>query len=83
MTDYSKIKTIDELEFQIQRIERREEIQRNKLMGYVDFVVRQYHNVINAVDNMLIPLRNKITEYRNAISVVFRIGKAIFGRSKK
>ena len=82
MTDYSKIKTIDELEFQIQRIERREEIQRGKLMGYVDFVVRQYNNVVYTIDNMITPLRNKITEYRNAFSVMFRIGKALFGRKK-
>ena len=83
MIDYSKIKTIDELEAQIQRIERREEIQRERLMGYVEFVVRQYNNLVYAINNMVTPLRNKIIEYRNAIGVVFRIGKALFGRKQK
>ncbi|MBR1877374.1 MAG: hypothetical protein IJ814_00050 [Paludibacteraceae bacterium] len=82
MTDYSKIKTIDELDFQVQRIERREQIQRERLQGHVDFVVRQYNYLLTTIENVLIPIRNKINEYKNAISVVARIGKAIFGRKK-
>jgi len=82
MTDYSKIKTIDELEFHTQRIERREQIQRERLQGHVDYVVRQYNYMVAAVENVVKPIRDKVNEYRNAISVAARIGKALFGRKK-
>lgn len=83
MTDYSKIKTIDELEFQTQRIERRELIQREKLQGHVDFVVRQYNYVLSTIDNIVTPIRQKINEYRGVFTVIARVTKALFGRKNK
>jgi len=76
MTDYSKIKTIDELEYHIERLDRRAAIQRKRIEGHVDFVVRQYHYAINTIDAVLTPLRNTINEYRQTIRVVSRIVRA-------
>lgn len=80
MTDFSKIKTIDELDFQTRRMERRASIQRERIDGHVDFCVREYHHIVNTIDAVVAPIRNTIGEYRRTLRVIIRIVRALFGK---
>jgi len=82
MTDFSKIKTMDELEFQTNRMQRRATIQREKVEGHVEFVARQYHQIVGAIDAVVAPVRKTINEYRTTIRVVSRIAKAFLPKKK-
>ncbi len=80
MTDFSKIKTIDELDYQTTRLQRRADIQRERLNGHVDFVVRQYNYLVSSIDSIVTPIRNKVNEYRGVANVLFRLAKSLFGK---
>ena len=45
MTDFSQIKTLDQLEYQTQRLQRRADLQRRQLRGHFDFVIRGYRTL--------------------------------------
>lgn len=83
MTDFSKIQTIDELEYQTQRMERKAEIQYENIHAHVNFVVGQYTMIANAIDATVAPLRKAWNEYRTAFRVGARIVKAFMPRKKK
>ncbi len=80
MIDFSKIKTIEELDNQTRRMQRRADIQRNRLEKHVDFVIGEYNHVIHTIDAMVAPVRAKFNEYRETAKVVSRIIRAVFGR---
>lgn len=82
MTDFSKIQTIDDLEFQTERLERRAAIQRERISGHVDFVVRQYEYITGLVNNTIAPIRNTFNEYRTTIRVASRIIRAFIPKKK-
>ncbi len=83
MTDFSKIKTIDELAYQTERMERRASIQRERLDGHADYIVREWQHLTAAVDAVVTPLRDKANEYRSTFRVVRRIAKAFLPDRKK
>ena len=83
MTDFSKIKTLDELDYQTERLERRASIQRERLDGHVGFVVRQYHYIVSSVDAVIAPIREKYNEYRSAINVFARIVRVFFPKKRR
>ncbi len=83
MTDFSKIKTIDELSYQTERMERRAGIYRERLDGHVDYITREWQHMKDAVDAVVAPLRNKAGEYRNTLRLIRRIVKAFIPDRKK
>ncbi len=82
MTDLSKIRTIDELDYQTQRLQRRADIQRQRLNGHADYVIRQYNYVTGAINAVVQPLRSAFNEYRTVFRVIARIARALFGNKK-
>ena len=82
MTDYSRIKTLDELEYQTKRLERRAQIQRKALEGHVDYVVREYNHLVATVDAIVSPVRKAYNEYRTTFNVLRRIIKAFIPKRK-
>ena len=82
MTDYSRIKTLDELEYQTKRLERREQIQRQQLQGHVDYVVREYNHLVATVDAVVAPVRKAYNDYRTTFNVLRRIIKAFIPKRK-
>ena len=83
MTDFSKIQTIDELEAQIERMERRALIQRERIEGHFGFVLHQYNAIVGTIHSTLAPIRNTVNEYRTTIRVVSRIIRAFMPRRHK
>ena len=82
MTDLSKIKTLDELEYQTERLERRADIQRAAIKGHVDFVVHEYNYVLHTIDSVVAPVRKAYNEYRQTFNVLRRIVKAFIPKKK-
>ena len=82
MTDFSKIQTIDELDFQTQRMERRAQIQRGNIEAHVNFVVGQYNLVVSTIDATVAPIRKAFNEYRTAFRVGAKLIKAFCPRKK-
>lgn len=82
MTDLSKIQTIDELEYQTERLSRRAAIQRERLQGHVDFVVHQYNSIVGMIETTIQPIRRTINEYRTTIRVASRIIRAFMPKKK-
>lgn len=82
MTDYSKIKTLDELEYQTHRLQRRADIQRKALEGHAEYVAREYHHLVSTVDAIVSPVRKTINEYRTTINVIGRVIRAFIPKRK-
>ena len=82
MTDLSKLRTIDELDMQVERMERRADIQREKINVHVDFVLRQYNFVVGTIHHTVAPIRKAINEYRTTFRVASRIIRAFMPRKK-
>ena len=80
MTDFSKIRTIEELDFQTQRMQRRAGIQRERINGHIDYIVREWHYLTEAVNQVLTPVRNTINKYRHTFNVIGRIIRAFLPR---
>lgn len=79
MTDYSKIKSIDELDAHIERLQRKEAAQRGKLKGHVDYVARQYRLVVNTVHSLLHPVCDSVNEYVQAGKLIYKLYMMFFG----
>ena len=79
MTDYSKIKSIDELDSHVERLQRKEAAQRGKLKGHADYVARQYRFVVNTCKSILNPVRDSVNEYVQAGKLIYKLYMIFFG----
>ncbi|MBQ7631823.1 MAG: hypothetical protein IJS82_03570 [Paludibacteraceae bacterium] len=82
MTDYSKIKTLEELEYQTHRLQRRADIQRKTLEGHADYVEREYNHLVSTVDAIISPVRKTFNEYRTTLNVISRVIRAFIPKRK-
>ncbi len=78
MTDFSKIKNIDELEYQIDRMQRRANIQKEHVDRHVNLIETNIKNFVSFINSIVKPIRVGLNKYINISRTIWEIIRKIF-----
>jgi|GEM_PF-3559098 hypothetical protein len=80
MTDFSKLQTIEEVEHQIDRMQRRASIQQEQLDGYVKTVIGIAQTVKTVAETIYKPFGNAVSKHSQTIKTVWNIASGLIKR---
>lgn len=83
MTDFSRIKTIDELDYQTERYERRAEIQWERIDKNIQWIAHQIKLVIQVAEAFYSPIQSLSKKYGQWVNLIWQVGKHIFQLIRK
>ncbi len=70
MTDFSQIHNLQELEYQTDRMQRRADIQWERIDGHITFVKKEMDLVERTVKGIVTPLYNTFQKYRHTFDLI-------------
>ena len=83
MTDFSRLQTIEEVEHQIDRMQRRASIQQEKLDTYVRTVIQMVQTAKSIAEAVYTPFSNAFRQHSQTLKTVWDIVGTIFKRLRK
>lgn len=83
MTDFSRLKTIDELDYQTERFERRAEIQWGRLDQRIQWIAHQIKMVTQVAETFYSPIQSLSKKYGKGVNLIWLVVKQIFRLFRK
>lgn len=79
MTDFSNIRTLRELEYQTERMQRRSDIQWERIEGHISFAKAEIDLLVRSFRAIYHPIRDALTGRWQTVRMVWQGLKYVFG----